>query len=278
MCDPTVLAVASTVAGIAGQGYNMYSQNQAQNEQTKAYNSWQQQEQRNKQLEAQRQDELRQKSSAAVDQATTDLGAQNTQAAQADEQARLNAYLKGQGPASTSTPLATDPKAPTSVADMALSGEYKGGPSMIGDQFETELAKQLHNANASVSQRIGAMATLGSYGGSFGGIDNRNAGILAKSGSAIDVANNLRKASLGAFGTEQAVNPLQIGYTPSPVGDLSSMALGFGSQGLGKMFAGSATTPTGKATTAPKIVGPNLPAPAINGNINYGVGGGAYLY
>ena len=60
-----------------------------------------------------------------------------------------------------------------------------------------------------------------------------------RSGQGIDLANEKRRGDLSVYGIQQAVDPLQYTYTKSPIADLSSEALKFGTQGLGKMLAGS---------------------------------------
>jgi hypothetical protein len=282
MCDPTVISIASLAAGVAGSGIGAIQQDRAQQQQKRAYQAWQMQQQKNKADETVRQNALRQQATDATAKATDDLGATSTEAAQAAEQARLASYLKGQGPASTATPQAgATPATPTSVADTSLTGATKPGAVITNtdDRYHTDLAQKLHDATTNANQQLGALATIGSYGGSFGGTDNRANEILARSGRAVDVANSFRRGSLGAFQTAQAENPAQISYTPSGIGNLGSELFSFGSQGLGKMFAGSAATPVqGKATTAPTMMGPNLPVTPHSG-INYGYGGGTgYLY
>ena len=80
---------------------------------------------------------------------------------------------------------------------------------------------------------------MGSYGGSYGGLDNTVSSAFQKSGQGIDLANEKRKGDLSVYGIQQAVNPLQYTYTKSPIADISNMALSVGTQGLGKMLAGS---------------------------------------
>ena len=44
---------------------------------------------------------------------------------------------------------------------------------------------------------------------------------------------------MAVYSTQQNVNPLTYTYTKSPLSSLSSLALQQGTQGLGKMLAGS---------------------------------------
>jgi hypothetical protein len=64
------------------------------------------------------------------------------------------------------------------------------------------------------------MATVASYGGSAQGLGTVNPQIQAEAGSAIDVQNEFRRGSLGAFNLEQAVEPVQVTYQPSPLANI----------------------------------------------------------
>jgi hypothetical protein len=250
MCDPTVLAIASTVAGVAGQAANYFGQQSAQNKQEKEYKSWAAQQSMNRANENARQDELRRGANAATDQATQDLGAENQKRVQGEEEARLTDYLQGKDQQAH-----PDPSAPVSVADKTLSGQEGGG-----DQFQTDLAQKINAASAASKQRIAALAKVSSYGGSYGGLDQNASTALGTSGRAIDMANDLRKGSLGAYGAEQAVNPKQISYTPSPLAGMASSLFSLGTQGLGSMFAGAANPAAVAPAATVKYTGP-LPPP-----------------
>jgi hypothetical protein len=146
-----------------------------------------------------------------------------------------------------------------------LSGQQYGG-----DVFQSDLAKKLSDAAASAKQRIGALATVGSYGGSFGGLGTINPINQAASGAGIDLQNEKRRGSLAAYGTERAVDPQQIAYS-NPIADVASGFLGAGMQGVGQAAANKGLGGIfGKALT-PKLptIGPmpvarplaNVPVP-----------------
>jgi len=253
MCDPTVLAVASTVAGIGGQAFNYMGQMNAQNKQEDEYNAWAAQQSKNRNAENVRQEGMRQQAEAARQQGVQDIGAEEQKKRQAEEEARLGKYLQGQDQQAAADPSAT----PVSAADKnLLSGQGAGEP-----QFQSDLAAKISSASASAAQRIKALATTSSYGGSFGGLDTTNQEALATSGRGIDKENDFRRNSLKVYGIEQDVNPKQISYTPSPIAGISQTLLGLGTQGLGSMF-GKAVTPIGGAAAA-------APRTIKYGNVNY---------
>ena len=231
ICDPTVLAIGSTVAGLAGTAANTMGQMSAAKRQEDAYNQWVAQQEKNRQAAAAKDEQDRQMADAARAQGLQDVSATNQTTEQQAEQARLTGYLQGNQPASTTTN--PNPLVPTSVADAALSGQKQDADST----FQSDLSAKLNKASSDAKQRIAALATVGSYGGSSGGLDVSNALNFAKAGQGIDLANEFRKGNLSVYGIQQAANPLQYQYNPSPLSPLSSTALSFGSQGLGQSLA-----------------------------------------
>lgn len=229
MCDPTVLAIGSTVAGLAGSAASAIGQSNAADEQKKAYDDWAAQQHANRVAAAAKDEQDRKMADASRTQGLQDVNADSQKADQTAEQARLNNYLQGQSPASTSTPSPT-----VSTSDSALGGAVGSDDKVFAD----DLASKLDQTNADTKKRIAALATVGSYGGSFGGLDNTVSNAFTKSGQGIDEANDFRKGDMAVYGTEQAVNPLQYTYTPGPIADISKMALQFGTGKLGSIMAG----------------------------------------
>jgi hypothetical protein len=229
MCDPTVLAIGSTVAGLAGSAANYLGEQQAAEQQKEEYDRWSQQQSENRKKAAIKDEEDRKMADAARTQGLTDVSAGSQKDAQSAEADRLNKYLSGQTDASNPT----DAGAPTSVTDTRLSS----GQSNSSDAFNTDLSTKLASADAAAKKRVAALATVGSYGGSFGGLDQHVSDAFQKSGEGIDLANDFRKGDMAVYGTQQNVDPLTYTYTKSPLADLSKQALNFGGQGLGKMLA-----------------------------------------
>lgn len=268
MCDPLSLSIASTVAGIAGSAVNSMGAQSAAKKQQREVEIWQQQQKANRQAEQARQEEYRQEAEKAQQKGLQDVSGEAQTKRQSDEEARLAQYLQGKGDAANATP---DPGAPISQSDAALSGQ---NTEAADPAFKSELASKINDATKSAKQRIGALARVSSFGESFGGLGTTNPLLQQAAGSAIDMQNEFRRGSLGAYNVEQAVDPVQVTYTPSPLGDIFSSALSLGAQGLGNKFgAGSLfdSTPananvfpaapklTGKAAT---FVGPARPLPS----------------
>jgi hypothetical protein len=98
-----------------------------------------------------------------------------------------------------------------------------------------------------------------------------------EAGAGIDKFNEFRRGSLGAFGAEKAVDPVQIDFRPSSMGDIFATALSLGAQGMGgQMGSPFASADTGaggvgtsiwgnslypKAPNALKFQGPAVPVP-----------------
>jgi hypothetical protein len=225
MCDPTVLAVGSLVAGVAGTAADYVGQMGAQKDQEQAYNDWAATQRQNRAAASAKDEADRRMADAARVQGLQDVSADSQKATQANEQARLTSYLQGQQdqPADQATGAT-----PVSVADTRLSGQQSGDAT-----FQSDLAGKLSKASNEAKQRIAALATVGSYGGSSGGLDVSNALAFSKAGRGIDLGNEFRRGDLGVYGTQQAVNPLQYSYTKSPLAPLASNLMSFGAQGLG---------------------------------------------
>jgi hypothetical protein len=233
LCDPTVLAVGSLVAGVAGTAADYMGQADAARKQEQAYNEWAAQQHANRVAAAAKDEQDRQVANAARVQGLSDVSAANQKTEQATEQTRLTSYLSGQDQTANEAP-STSGQSPTSVADPRLSGANLADPSVKAD-----LADKLGRAAQDSKNRIAALAAVSSYGGSSGGLDVSNANAFAKAGEGIDLGNEFRRGDLGVYQTQQAVNPVQWSYTKSPLSGLASTALSFGSQGLGKMLGGA---------------------------------------
>jgi len=247
MCDP--LSLGMLAIGVAGTAANSIGQMNAAKKQEEAYNTWAAQQKTNRANENLRQQEFREGAEAARQQGVADLDADNQKKVQAEEEARLASLYSEEG---TITAPATG-TAP-SASDAALAGQQAAG----GQVFQDDLARGLADAAASAKQRIGALATVNSYGGSYGGLGTVNPIALQESGSGIDEANEYRRGSLSAYGVEQAVDPEQITYTPSPIASIASSFLGAGMQGLGGSLVGGGGG-TGKIMA--NAVAPPIPRP-----------------
>jgi hypothetical protein len=232
MCSPSLMAiasVASTVVGTAGSLANAASQRSAQKKQQEEVSAWQQQQKKNRDAEQVRQEDLRQEADKARVAGVEQLSADAQTKRQADEEARLTQYLAGNSEASVATP---EGSAPTAEADKAMLSGQQGGDPLV----QTDLAKKISEAAGGAMQRIGALAKVSSFGESFGGLGTENQRIQSEAGQGIDMFNEFRRGNLGSLALKQAVEPVQVQWSPSPLADIFSTALSVGAQGLGNAF------------------------------------------
>jgi hypothetical protein len=230
MCDPVTLSIASTVVGAAGSAMNAMGQANAQKKQKQEVEIWQEKQRANRNAENVRQEAMRKQAEAGRQKGVEDISIQSQQERQAAEEARLAASLAGDNPESDAG--VESGGVPLSVADTSLlSGQQAGDAT-----FQEAAAKKIGEATSNARKRIAAMAKVASYGGTAGGLATTNKEALARSGAAIDAQNEFRRGSLGAFGLERAVEPVQVQFTPSPLANIFSAALSAGAQGLGNAY------------------------------------------
>lgn len=220
----------------------------AQKKQERNVLQWQQEQNRARIAEQARQEDLRKQADAAREQGLQQIGADAQQKRQSEEEARLAAYLKGdEGKSQEMTPQAD---IPTSVADPRLAGQQDTGDP--GDKnFQGDLARKINEATQGAKQRLGALARVSSYGESFGGLGTTNPLIQQETGQNIDKFNEFRRGSMAAYGLEKAIDPVQVTYQPSPLGDILGAAASLGSNYLGgKMAQGGLGIGAGAKTVA----------------------------
>jgi len=231
MCDP--LTLGSLAIGAAGTAANSIGQAKAQRKQEEEYNAWAAMQKQNRLQENVRQQGLREQATAAQQKGVEDVSLANQAALQDAEQKRLEAVLAGEDAAAVpgaNTPV--DPGAPVATP-------------YGGDVYESDFAKQLSDAMASAKKRIGALATVQSYGDSRFGLGTQNPLNQMEAGAGIDKANEMRRGSLAAYETEQAVDPTQITYS-NPIADIASSFLDVGMQSAGQSLAGGGGGSLGK--------------------------------
>jgi hypothetical protein len=241
MCDPSTLAIASlasTAIGAAGSVASGMGAARAQKKQAAEVGAWQQEQKRFRQAEGARQEGLRQQADVERMAGLEQLDADAQVKRQADEEARLAAYLQGDNPQAQ----AAETTAPVSVADAALSGQSQGPAD-----FRSDLAAKINSATKDARARMQALAGVSSYGESFGGLGRTNQDILGRTGAGIDKFNEFRRGSIGAWGAEKAIDPVQVSFS-DPLAGVFSTALQVGSQGLGNWAGGQ----TGSFPAAPK--------------------------
>jgi hypothetical protein len=139
---------------------------------------------------------------------------------------------------------------PNYAASQALSGQDKTGVSM------SNLTSQVNQATSAARDRIAALATASSYGGSFGGLGTVVPQIFAQGGNTINEANAERRGDLSTYATQQQVQPLTYAAGPGAgmFGSIAKALGGIAGSGLGNAAQGawgggktSAGTPGGGA-------------------------------
>jgi hypothetical protein len=216
MCDPSIMGIASMATNMA----DAFGQMGAQKKQEDAYNEWKKTQDLNRTQENATQEKLRTEAEAARTRGVNALSGPSQQAQQTTEQGRLTNYLLGTsdltrdfagGGATDTMAGGAGSDTMTSVADKyLLAGQ--GDVAKNDPQFMSDLAGKLSSAAKAAKDRIGNLAAISSYGGSFGGLDNFTTENLQRSGMTIDEINNFRNGQMKVYGAKQAVDPLHIVY------------------------------------------------------------------
>jgi hypothetical protein len=226
LCDAVSLAIASTVIGTVGTAMSSMGAMRAQKQQERNVHAWQQEQNRNREAEQLRQEQLRQSAEVERQKGLKDISAQDQSRRQAEEEARLASYYKGE------TGATGQPEAAISEADRVAAQASAAGSN--DPAFRSDLAANLNAATREAKARLGALAGISSFGGTPGGLALMNPILQQQSGGAIDMFNEFRRGSLGAYGLEKAIDPVQVSYSPSP------LAQGLQTLGqVGMSFAGS---------------------------------------
>jgi hypothetical protein len=256
MCDPlTAVTIGGAVLSGAGA---LYEGSQAaaglaatQNAQNEANANWVAYQKRIHDEQAQQEDAARNKATAAQRDTLDKISPQAQTQTQQTEQQRLNSLYQTPGGGQASN-IGTP-------SNLLLSGEQTGTQGAT-QNFMGDLTKQVSQATAAARQRISALATASSYGGSFGGLGTTVPIALAKGGNAINLQNAIRQGDLKTYGVEQQVQPIQYAVGPgtenqmsmskalgSMAGTLASAGIthGIGSGSFGSLFSGAGGGATG---------------------------------
>lgn len=204
MCDPLV---GGLIAGAASLGSGLMQAQQTaalQSAQQNANDQWVAYQTQIHKQEALAQDQARNQANAAREQTLQNFTPQNQQQLQQQEAQRLNTLYTN--PSGAAGAQSTDP---TQAANDLLSGESSGNK-----QFMTSLTNQVNQATSQARGRIAALATAGSYGGSFGGLGTVDPITFQQGANAINLQNAKRQADLQTYGVQQQVQPVQ--YTTGP--------------------------------------------------------------
>lgn len=215
------MAALSAGVSAAATGVSAYMNQQNVDAQNRANEQWRNYQEQQRREEQARQEEQRMKADAVRTDTLGQMSAENQMEAQGAEEARLaDAY--GQD--------ANYNKADTN--DLLLSGQEQGG-----DAVKADFASRLSKASVDARKRIEALARINSYGGSFGGLANRNAETLAAGDQGIQLANNIRQGSLSTFGLAKNVAPMQLSGGTDYLSGIAGAAAGFAGKAAGNYFS-----------------------------------------
>lgn len=229
MCEPismSSLAMAAVSAGIsaAATGASAYMNQQNVNAQNRANEQWRQYQEQQRREEQARQEEQRKAADAARTQTLGDMSADKQMEAQATEEDRLKQiYGEDQSYNNADTNAAL------------LSGQQNGG-----EAFKADLAARVSKASTEARKRIEALARINSYGGSYGGLTNRNAETIGQGDQYIQLANNIRQGSLSTYGLAKNVAPTQINGGTDYFSGIASAAAGFAGKAAGNAYSAKA--------------------------------------
>jgi hypothetical protein len=220
MCEPLTLGLITAAGSLAATGASMYTQSQAVNRQEKADAEWAAYQRKTRAEEHARQDDLRQRTETARQETLGELDPTKQQQAQETEATKLT------------TDFARTPEAAQAeINNQLLSGEISGGQN-----FKDDYARRMTQASQDARKRIAALATIQSYGGSFGGLGTRNQQVLGQGDENIKMLGNMRGGSLGAYGAEQAVDPLKYKTVSNPWGGVASTLASTAGSSFGNYF------------------------------------------
>lgn len=212
------LGIIAAVAGAAGTAIQVANQISTANKNQRAMDDWTVYQNQMRRQETNRQEDMRQNADKARQEGLQEIAPEAMVQTQADEAERLNEDL---GTAADKI----------NVSDALLSGQQSGS-----QVFQDTLSSKLADAATQARSRIKALANLQAFGGSSGGLDYTTQKNLLDTGNRIDLENNKRSSSLGAYGAEKAVNPKQYfgNAAVSSLGSLPTNMFGYGMNQLGQ--------------------------------------------
>ena len=227
MCDPVSLIMGGL--SIAGQMMSNSVQQKAIKKQENANLHFMMYQQEQRRQANQREEEFR--GQAEKQRATTvqDLSGVNQEKARAKEEARLDTAL-------TENPTMTDenPNAPGLQAD--VNANLLAGSDAGGQEFKNDMASRISKATTDARARVKALAAVQSFGGTQGGLQNRNAMEMLQGEQGINQYNNYRQGSLSAFDASKGVTPIQFSPVSDPWGGIAKTLAGIAGQRAGGSF------------------------------------------
>jgi hypothetical protein len=226
MCDP--LSILGLVGSIGGSLINYEQQSSAMAAQEAANARWVAYQQQQAREATARDDANRALATQAQQNTDAQITAEAQKNQQSTEQQRVQTDI---------TPDAIKPGQTTEqlAGDMLLSGQKNAAPQVQG-AINTRVAQ----AAADARQRIAALATIQSYGGSQFSAANTVNRAFQTGNQQIDLYNNYRRGDLAAYNVAKQVEPAKIQMTPSPWGGIASSLAGIAGKGFGASMGGGA--------------------------------------
>lgn len=206
MCDPVTIGLVGMGASLAGAGVQAQQVANLENQQNTANAQWVAYQNKIHQQAAQQEQTARTAADTARQQTLQQFNPANQTQIQQNEAQRLTSLYNNPGQAANTGATPTDPNA---VASLALSGEPSGPQNSA---FMNNLTQQVNTATSQARNRIAALASANSYGGSFGGLGTVDPITLQQGGNAINLQNAIRQSNTATYGTEQQVQP--VSYVP----------------------------------------------------------------
>lgn len=250
---PTLVGVGLSLAGSVG---STMAQNRAIREQDAANQQWMDYQRKQTERATARDDELRSRNEASLGRYLD----------QADETSRLENIdaeterLTGLYDAGLEESVAVGPSGDAVMSDAGGFGSR---------EFRDAVGGEVSRALADARERMSALARASAYGGSYGGMGTTQSEALADAGSSMALVNEMRGRNAQTLGRYQEVQPEQLQFQSSGLGELMSgiggslAGAGLGADldgilGGGMPGAASASTASPTAGAGPRVTRPSL--------------------
>jgi len=239
MCDPLSLGMAalSTVGSIAASSAQAAAAEDVTNKQNAANAQWVAYQENIHRQEQLAETQARNQANQAREDTLAKVSPEAQAATQSAEQQRLNnTYETSSEKGTGRAPAGVDA---TGGNAYALSGEQTGvgggAPGSMGN-----LSGQVNQATAQARNRVAALATANSYGGSFGGLGTTIPIAFQRGANDINLQNEIRKSDLQTYGVEQQVQPIHYALGPEygTMGAIGQALAGVAGKALGAAAAG----------------------------------------
>lgn len=270
MCDPLSIGMAalSAVGSIGGAMAQASATEDVMNKQNQANSAWAAYQMNAMRQAATANDAARANANAAREQTLSKLSPDAQQQTQATEAQRLNTTY--QNTSETGTGRGAPGQNTATSSPYALSGEQTGvsTASPGGQNSMQSLSDQVNTATTQARNRVAALATANSYGGSFGGLGRVDPIALQQGANQINLQNEIEKGNTQLLGIQQQVQPLHYTFGPNAgmAGGIANMLAGVAGKAIGGGLRGGFGGGGGGGITNPS---------PISDMTDYGLGAGS---